>query len=154
VLADVVLVLEPLPVLEVVLELPEVALVPVVPVEAVLAPEVVPPEVVPPDVAVPDVEVAVVVLDVVVPDVVVPGVVAAVVPVRSTEPVAVPVDAETLVDVVDELSLELPPMEPQAVRAIVQARDTAPNANTRAPAKLNRMNNIHPKQSSWLLNSL
>jgi hypothetical protein len=168
-LVGVALLLEPLAVLEVVVVLAEELVEPdVVPVAAVVVPDLVAvlpdvvavvPEVV---VVVPEVFVAavvvaaVVVAAVVVPDVVVPEVAVVVVPVRSTEPVAVPVDAETLVDDVDELSLELPPMEPQALRTKVQVRatDAVRNANSRAPAQLNRLNNIHPMQSSWLLNSL
>jgi hypothetical protein len=119
----------------VVLELPDELPV-VVPVVAV---PVVEPVVV---VAVP-VEVVVAALPVVVPvDVVVE------VPVRVTDPEPLPVDEETLVDVVDALSLELPPIEPQALKKSAQARDTVRSANTRAPAKLNRFDNIHPKQSS------
>ena len=179
-LVGVALVLEPLVVLDVVLDLPEELVEPdVVPVAAVVVPEVllVVPEVVVAAVVVPEVVVAavvvpavvvpevvaaavvvpaVVVAAVVVPDVVVPDVAVVVVPVRSTEPLAVPVDAETLVEEVDELSLELPPIEPQALRAKVQAEatDTARNANCRARARLHRLNNIHPTQSSWQLNSL
>ena len=179
-LVGVALVLEPLVVLDGVLDLPEELVEPdVVPVAAVVVPEVllVVPEVVVAAVVVPEVVVAavvvpavvvpevvaaavvvpaVVVAAVVVPDVVVPDVAVVVVPVRSTEPLAVPVDAETLVEEVDELSLELPPIEPQALRAKVQAEatDTARNANCRARARLHRLNNIHPTQSSWQLNSL
>ena len=169
-LVGVALVLEPLVVLDGVLDLPEELVEPdVVPVAAVVVPEVllVVPEVVVAAVVVPAVVVpevvaaavvvpAVVVAAVVVPDVVVPDVAVVVVPVRSTEPLAVPVDAETLVEEVDELSLELPPIEPQALRAKVQAEatDTARNANCRARARLHRLNNIHPTQSSWQLNSL
>jgi hypothetical protein len=141
-LAGVVPVLDPPVVLDVVLELPEEPLVPdELPVEAVVLP----------DVVLPDVVVAVVVVPEVV--VVVP------VPVRSTDPVAVPavalpVEAETLVDEVAELSLELPPMEPQALNTTTPASAPARHANRRTPARLTRLNNIHPTQSSCLLNSL
>jgi hypothetical protein len=129
------------PVEELVLELPDEVVVPdVVPVVAVLVAE-------PVDVLAAPVEVELVVaaLPLVVPvdAVVVP-------PVRSTDPDAVPADPETLVDVVDELSLELPPIEPQALKENAQARhmERVRSANTRAPANLNRFNNSHPMQGS------
>ncbi len=133
------LVLEPLPVPELPAELVDPDVVPVV---AVVVPEVVLPEVVVPEVVLPDVVERAGVVPVV-PDVVV---VVVVVPVRSTEPVAMPVDAVTLVDEADGLSLELPPMDPQAERAKAQASETAGHANSRAPAQLTRLNNIHSMQ--------
>lgn len=83
--------------------------------------------------------------------VVVPVEVVVVLPVRSTDPEAVPVDPETLVDVLDELSLEPPPIEPQALKENAHARDMdkVRSANTRAPANLNRFNNIHPMRLDW-----
>lgn len=155
--------LDPLLVLEAVLEPPEELVGPDrVPVEAVVVPDivlfdvVVAAAVVPVVVATAAVEPMVVAAAAAVPVVALPdvAVVVVAVPVRSTEPVAVPVDAATLVDEVDELSLELPPIEPQALRTSVQVRDAARHADSRAPAQLNRLNNIHPTQSSWLLNSL
>lgn len=153
--------LDPLLVLEAVLEPPEELVDPDrVPVEAVVVPDivlfdvVVAAAVVPVVVATAAVEPMVVAAAAAVPVVALPDVAVVAVPVRSTEPVAVPVDAATLVDEVDELSLELPPIEPQALRTSVQVRDAARHANSRAPAQLNRLNNIHPTQSSWLLNSL
>ena len=153
--------MDPLLVLEAVLEPPEELVDPDrVPVEAVVVPDivlfdvVVAAAVVPVVVATAAVEPMVVAAAAAVPVVALPDVAVVAVPVRSTEPVAVPVDAATLVDEVDELSLELPPIEPQALRTSVQVRDAARHANSRAPAQLNRLNNIHPTQSSWLLNSL
>jgi hypothetical protein len=127
-----------------------------VPVEPVLVPLDAVPEVAvaavlvvePVEVAVvPVVEVAA--LPVVLPvDALVPVDVVVVPPVRSTDPDAVP-EAETVVDVVDALSLELPPIEPQAFRKSAPVRNTVRSATTRASANLNRCDNIRPMQSSW-----
>jgi hypothetical protein len=136
---------EPVPVLPETPLLPEVVPVPVV---DVLVPLLV---VVPVVVVVPRLAVVVAVVPPLVV-VVVPLVVVEVeLPVRSTEPEPVPVDPETVVDVVDELSLELPPMEPQALTARKQARHTL---RAHRPTAVIRFNNIHPAQGSWQLNSV